>query len=61
MKVSFAKISLKKIQKEKSTFIFLTVLVSANIEKELPKSTILINRIELLNYKISGIFLYLIE
>jgi hypothetical protein len=51
----------KKIQKNKSTFIFLTVLVSVNIEKELLKPTVLINRIELLNYKISGVFSYLVK
>jgi hypothetical protein len=53
--------SLKKIQKVKSTFIYLTVLISADIEEKLPKSTVLINKIELLNYKISGVFLYLVE
>jgi hypothetical protein len=53
--------SLKKIQQSKSTYIYLTVLVSADIKEELPKSSVLINRVELLNYKISGIFLYLVE
>jgi hypothetical protein len=42
---------LKNLKKGKSTFIFLTILVSA----------VLINRIELLNYKISEIFSYLVE
>ena len=53
--------SLKKIKKGKSTFTFLTISVSADIEEDLSKPTVIINRVELLNHKISGVFPYLVE
>jgi hypothetical protein len=41
--------------------MFLTALVSADIEENLSKFTVLINRVELLNYKIFEIFSYLVK